>query len=84
MMRMILLAGAVLALSGCGGGNGSSDSAANDANAVTADNLMMDQNLSVDSSGNVTANGAMDSNTENMMEKDRNTHDPDTNLANGI
>jgi hypothetical protein len=82
-MRMILLAGAVLALSACGGGNGG-DTGSNDANNVTADNMALDQNGSMDSMSNMEANGAVDSNTQNMMMKDATTHDADTNLANGI
>lgn len=90
-MRTILLAGVVLALSACGGGE-----TANDANVLVDDNLMMDSNLmvdpnmSVDAMNGMGANGAMggagavDSNTQNMMEKDAATNDPDTNLANGL
>lgn len=89
-MRMILLAGAVLALSACGGGNDS-----NEANALAPDNMMMDgnmaldQNMMVDQNGAMNGsaaagNGAVDAATQNMMQKDANTNDRDTNLANGI
>jgi len=86
-MRMIWLAGTALALSACGGG---SETAANEANAVTADNMMLDQNMMVDQNGSVNAltnmdgNSAVDANTQNMMLKDATTNDPDTNLANGM
>ena len=94
-MRMILLASAALALSACGGGG----SEGNDANALGADNMMLDQNMMMDgnmmmdpnmSANGMTgmtgmdANGAMDANTQNMMAQDATTNDPDTNLANGL
>ncbi|HEY0027314.1 MAG TPA: hypothetical protein VGC35_05545 [Allosphingosinicella sp.] len=94
-MRMMILAGAVLALSACGGG----ESETNTANTMGADNMMvdpmMDPNMTTDmngamganmSGGDMTgANGAMDANTANtMMAVDANTNSPDANLANGL
>jgi len=91
-MRTILLAGAVLALSACGGG----ESEANEANALATDNMMLDQNLAVDANMMLDANGSMngmtgmdanvagDANTQNLMAVDANTNAPDTNLANGL
>jgi hypothetical protein len=86
-MRKILLAGALLALSACSGSESGTD--ANGANALGADNMMLDQNMGLDANmmngmAGVDANTAVDANTQNLMEKDANTHDPDTNLANGI
>ena len=87
-MRTILLAGVALALSACGGGG--SETAANDANAMMADNMLMDENLMLDANGSlngttaVDANGSVNSSTRNLMEKDAVTNDPDTNLANGL
>ena len=86
-MRTIFLAGAVLAISACGGGN---DTAANEANAMAAenmmldDNTMLDQNASIDAMTNMDANAAVDANTQNLMVQDATTNDPDTNLANGL
>ena len=94
-MRMILLAGAALALSACGGGN---DTAANDSNALGADNMMMDANMldansgmtgmegmnGVDAMNGMGANGAAGANTQEMMAKDAASNDADTNLANGL
>ena len=86
-MRRIFLACAVLAISACGGGN---DTAANEANALAADNMMLDQNMmldenvSMDAMTNMDANAAVDANTQNLMVKDATTNDPDTNLANGL
>ncbi len=92
-MRMIALAAAALALSACGGESGTS---ADDANALTADNMMMDDNMMMgdnmmlDANASMNGTGGMDSNastnaaTENMMMKDAATNDPDTNLANGL
>jgi hypothetical protein len=88
---MILLAGAVLALSACGGGG----SEANEANALATDNMMLDGNLAgdanlmIDQNGTVNAatmgaNSAADANTAAAMAKDATTNDPDTNLANGL
>lgn len=85
-MRMIVLAAAALALSACGGG----DTTANDANALTADNMLMDENLMLDPNASINGTTALDDNasvnsaTQNLLEKDATTHDPDTNLANGI
>ncbi|HEX9948057.1 MAG TPA: hypothetical protein VGA98_11000 [Allosphingosinicella sp.] len=98
-MRAILVAGVALALSACGGSGG--DPAANEANALGADNMMMDENLMLDPNMSMNGatgmegsmggndamgggNGAMDANTQNMMQKDAATNDPDTNLANGL
>ncbi|HEX8192432.1 MAG TPA: hypothetical protein VF552_05985 [Allosphingosinicella sp.] len=89
---MTILAGAALALglSACGGGGGSE---ANDANAMSTGNAMidpmMDPNMTLDAngmnaSGGMGANGAVDANTQNMMQLDANTNAPDTNLANGL
>lgn len=85
-MRIIALAGLALALSACGGNNGTSD----DANALAADNPMVDDNLTLDANASMNGAGGMDANastnasTENLMRKDAATNDPDTNLANGL
>jgi hypothetical protein len=83
-MRRILLAGVVLAISACSGGGSGNN--ANDANALAADNTLFDQNMMLDQNAmnGMDANGAVDANTQNLMEKDATTHDPDTNLANGL
>jgi hypothetical protein len=85
-MRRLFLAGALLAVAACSGGGN------NDANnAAATDNLMMDQNMTADMNAMVgtdangaAVNGAVDANTANLMQQDANTHDHDTNLANGI
>jgi len=98
MRALILVAGAALSLSACGG-----NSSTNDANTMATDNMMMDsgnlstdQNMMMDSnmsnmgmdsnmSGGMDANMATNATTENnMMAQDRNTNDPDTNIANGM
>jgi uncharacterized protein YcfL len=86
-MRMIWLAGAVLALSACSS-NSSTDANANggDANALATDNSLLDQNVTAEDQNAIAgaaANGA-DANTVNQMKQDATTHDHDTNLANGI
>ncbi len=88
----ILLIGAVLALSACGGGG---ETQTNEANMAASDNMMMDQNMTMDPMMNGTGNMAMDPmmngttngidpTTQNMMQQDMNTNSPDTNLANGM
>jgi hypothetical protein len=85
---MIALAGLALALSACGSGdNGAS---ANEANALGADNLLTEENLLLDSNTAqnmapaVDVNATANSSTQNLLEKDATTNDPDTNLANGL
>jgi hypothetical protein len=85
-MRTIALAAVALALSACGGDSGGSD----EANTLAADNLMVDDNLLLDTNASMNGMGGMDANastnaaTENLMQKDATTNDPDTNLANGL
>jgi len=84
-MRKFLIAGAVLALSACGGGN-----EAEEANALATDNMLLEQNMTLDQNATLDtingmeANGALDSNTANAMIQDATTNDADTNLANGM
>ncbi|MCW3797813.1 hypothetical protein OMW55_08355 [Sphingomonas sp. BN140010] len=98
MRALILVAGAALSLSACGG-----NSSTNDANTMATDNMMMDsgnmsmdQNMMMDSnmsnmgmdanmSGGMDGNMSTNAATEsNMMAQDRNTNAPDTNIANGM
>lgn len=100
MRLMILAAGAALTLTACGGNKAQNDQAnmSADANMMSTDsNMMMDTNMSTDANmmgansmdtnamGGADANMATNSATENALkEKDKNTHDPDTNLKNGL
>jgi hypothetical protein len=84
---LILVAGAALSLAACGSKTTEVDNA--DANLMVADNMSMDANMAapMDSNmmGGADANMATNGATEaNMMAKDMNTNDPDTNLANGM
>ncbi|MEO6225664.1 MAG: hypothetical protein ABIO80_07430 [Sphingomicrobium sp.] len=87
-MRVIILAGcAAVALAACN--NTAGNNAADDVNAMSVDNMMVDQNAAMnanmDANGMIAANGAaVDANTQEMMNKDLHTNDPDTNLANGL
>ena len=87
MRALILVAGAALALSACGGGN---EAANSEANAMAVDNLsmegnMMDANMMDMNMGGMDANMATNGAVEaNMMAQDMNTNAPDTNLANGM
>jgi hypothetical protein len=92
-MRMILIAGAALAITACGGGgNKSGTNTANGTmgtNGATTNGMMTPPPAAgVGTNGAMGApaapNGAMDSNTQNLMAKDARTNDPDTNLANGF
>ena len=77
MRALILVAGAALTLSACGGKADHEDANVIDANAVIVDNSMdanMDMNAMMD------ANMAMD----NAAAVDMNTNDADTNTANGM
>lgn len=89
-MRAFLVIGAALVLGACGDRDTRSDEA-----NMAADNMMVDENMAMDPMMNVDANMAMDPmmngttngldpTTQNMIEQDMNTNDPDTNLANGM
>ncbi|HEY0314295.1 MAG TPA: hypothetical protein VGC56_17615 [Allosphingosinicella sp.] len=99
-MRIILLAGAVLALGACSGGNQANNSAADTMSDTGNSGMIVDPagpgNMGdaamsggnmTDQNGSVSAatgNGAADAHTKALMKKDAKTHDHDTNLANGI
>jgi hypothetical protein len=99
-MRILILAGAVLALGACSGGNQTNNAAADnmsngdtslDANMSGDAGMMGGANMgganAMDANGSVSAatgNGAADAHTKALMKKDAKTHDHDTNLANGI
>ncbi len=92
MRKMIIVSAAALTLAACGGGGNTSS----EANMSASNDLMMDQNMAMDptmmnGSGNMAMdpmmNGAangLDPATQNMVQQDMNTNDPDTNLANGM
>lgn len=83
MRALILVAGAALALSACGGGNNE----ANEVNTLTVDNLIVDNGMAPGDMANMDTmdpNMAMESNAANLVEQDLNTNSPDTNLANGL
>ena len=92
-MRKILVVGAAMMLSACGGGG---DTQPNEGDTSGSDNMMMDQNMATDPMMNGTANmamdpmmngaanGTVDPAAQNMIQKDMNTNAPDTNLANGL
>jgi len=80
MRTMILLAGAALSLSACGGG--AEDEAAN-VDTLQVNNLVVD-NATVGTDMNMDANMSMNSDTHNAMMNDLTQNDADTNLANGM
>lgn len=88
-MRILLLAGMASALSACSGGGGEAENQAdaNQANVLTADNVVVDQNgisaTGLDANA-IGGTNAVDANMQNMMAQDANTNAPDTNLANGM
>ena len=77
MRNLILAAGAALIVSACGGAETAND----DANAMAADNMVLDGNATLDA--NLDANATVDD-TQNAMLNDLTTNDADTNLANGM
>lgn len=92
MRALLTIAGAALALAGCGGNN----DAGNEVDTLAVNNLVVDDGTAMNADANammnVDANGAMavdgnammTSNTDAMKQQDLTTHDADTNLANGI
>lgn len=93
-MRTLIFASATaLMLAACGGASDTNmtNDMTTDMNSgtMTVDNGMMgsDMNAADPMAGNMDANmgGNMaDPNSQNMMNQDMNTNDPDTNLANGM
>ena len=89
MRLLILAAGAALTLSACGDRDADTttvNTTTVDANAMATDNMMIDANgMTVDANGmTVDGNMAVDPATQNAMQQDLQTNDPDTNLANGM
>ncbi len=66
MRALILVAGAALALSACGGGNEGAENEMNVDN-ITADNLMVNDTTAIDATTNLDANMANDMNMTNDM-----------------
>ena len=85
MRSIILIAGAALSLAACGGG-----SETDEANTLTADNMMMndgmmtDPMMNGDMNGMTVGNETMYANMQNAVEQDMNTNEPDVNLATGM
>lgn len=75
MRAFLLISCAALGLAACG-----RDDRAEDAN------MMMEENVALDSAMNADANLAVgaDPATQNMVNQDLTTNDADTNLANGL
>ena len=79
MRSIFLISCAALAVAACG-----RDDATDEANVMTADNMMVADNAVLDPTMNADANMAVDPATQNAMEQDLTTNDADTNLANGM
>ena len=90
MRALILITGAALAVSACGGGG--DDSANTD---LAVNNMIVDDSATanamlegdMNAMGDLNAMGdmnAMDPSTQNAMQQDLSTNDADTNLANGL
>lgn len=84
MRALVLLAGAALSLSACGG------EAETDANAVdtlAVNNLVVEDNGMADATMNADLNATMnavDANATNAVMEDLTTNEADANLANGL
>lgn len=89
MRILILAAGAAVTLAACGGGGSEAE---NNAATLQVDNLVVNGTVADDAAMNMGIDGNMASdanmttagNTQEMMNQDATTNDPDTNLANGI
>ena len=84
MRSIFVIAGAALTLAACGGGTETDE-----ANTLAVDNMLLNDSTMTDPSLNgdmnaMTGANTMDATTENAIEQDLNTNDPDTNLANGL
>ena len=85
MRALILVAGAALTLSACGGGGETEANAeANAVDTLAVNNLVIDENAL--GTANLDMNAATtDANAvANAVEQDMTTNSPDANLANGI
>ena len=81
MRGFTMISIAALGLAACGGNDAATN---NDMNAMTADNMMVDQNAAMTGPGGMDGNVETNATTENMMMNDLTTNDADTNLANGM
>jgi hypothetical protein len=79
MRSILLLTCAAVALAACG-----RDDAANEANVVAADNLVVTDDAMMDPAMNADANLATDPAANNAVVEDLTTNDADANLANGM
>ena len=79
MRSILMISCAALALAACG-----RDDAANEANVVAADNLVITDDPMMDPAMNADANLATDPTANNAVVEDLTTNDADTNLANGM
>ena len=79
MRSILMISCAALALAACG-----RDDAANEANVVAADNLVITDDPMMDPAMNADTNLATDPAANNAVVEDLTTNDADTNLANGM
>jgi len=79
MRSIFMISCAALALAACG-----RDDAANEANVVAADNLVVTDDAMMDPAMNADANLATDPAANNAVVEDLTTNEADTNLANGM
>ena len=87
MRALILVAGAAMALSACGGGGNSEQ---NEVDTLSANNLVVEDSAGMNALSNGTADAnaiaamnGQDPATQNAMMNDLTSNDADTNLANG-
>ena len=79
MRSILLISCAAVALAACG-----RDDAANEANVVAADNLVVTDDAMMDPAMNADANLVTDPAANNAVVEGLTTNDADTNLANGM
>lgn len=83
MRALVLLAGAALTLSACGGGDAETD--ANAVDTLAVNNLIVEDNGMANATADLNATmNAVDGNAANAVAEDLTTNDADANLANGL
>ena len=79
MRSLLMISCVALAVAACG-----RDDAANEANVVAADNLVVTDDAMMDPAMNADANLVTDPAANNAVGNDLTTNDADANLANGL
>ena len=82
MRALILVAGAALTLSACGGGGETAENNTLAVETLDANNLVVTDPAAMN--GSLDANATGNADAANLVAEDLTTNSPDTNLANGL